>query len=174
MLGARLARSAVTAILLAVACGTPAPTTNNNPLPADPVIYLDREPLVVASLVGTRVTFNLQILNKGGGTLQINLLRIATTPDGGLPPAIDAGGVFDQPIIIVDGGSSPLPVRLVGTPGFVQFDFQPKDGSATRLNLFVGSNAPAQPELAVALTGCGVWPDGGSDSTACTCTDGGC
>ncbi|HUJ24752.1 MAG TPA: hypothetical protein VLW85_01955 [Myxococcales bacterium] len=162
------------AALLAGCSQEVAPPTGNGP-PPDPVIAVDRDPLIVASTVGTRTTFTLQVIDRGQGALQIDVLRIAATFDGGLPAQIDGGGVFDQPVITVDGGASDaLPVSLQGTPAFVSFDYQPKNGGATRLKLFIGSNDPANPQLGLSLTGCGVWPDGGSDTTACTCTDGGC
>jgi len=160
---------------LLAGCSQDVPPPPSGGPPPQPVIAVDRDPLIVASTVGTRTTFSMQVIDRGQGALQIDVLRISDTFDGGLPSQIDGGGVFDQPVITVDGGPpAALPVAVQGTPAFVRFDYQPKNGGATRLKLFIGSNDPANPQLALPLTGCGVWPDGGTDTTACSCTDGGC
>jgi hypothetical protein len=160
----------------AVACGSGVPAgAGDAGAVAGPILHLDRNPVLLGAAVGTRATGNLQISNVGTGELQITSLSLAFA-DGSLPRAIDAGGVFDQPIIRVDAGafSDVLPVQISGSAGFVEFDFAPVDGSATRVQLLIDSNAAAQPHLAVPVTGCGLLPDGGGDIGACTCPDGGC
>jgi hypothetical protein len=164
-------------LVAAAACG-PAGTQDlvtSVPPPTAPIIHLDRNPVLVGALVGTRATAQLQITNTGAGQLRIDSLRLATT-SGGTPIDIDAGGVFGQPIINVDAGvtGDVLPVQIAGVAGFVQFDYQPADGNPTHLQLLIDSNAPAQPHLVVQVVGCGVLPDGGGDVSDCTCTDGGC
>jgi hypothetical protein len=162
----------------AIACGTAGTTDKitDTPPPTDPIIHLDRNPILVGATVGTRATANLQITNIGAGELRIDSLRLTTTA-GGTPADIDGGGVFDQPVIQVDAGvdgGDTLPVQIAGVAGFVQFDYQPVDGSPTHLQLLIDSNAPATPHLVVPVVGCGILPDGGGDVSDCTCTDGGC
>ena len=164
-------------LFAAIACGSAGTSdkVTETPPPVDPIIHLDRNPVLIGATVGTRATANLQITNTGSGQLRIDSLRL-TTSAGGVPTDIDAGGVFGQPTIQVDAGvpSDTLPVQISGVAGFVQFAYQPVDGSPTHLQLLIDSNAPATPHLVVQVVGCGVLPDGGGDVSDCTCTDGGC
>ena len=164
-------------LFAAIACGSSGASdkVTDTPPPTNPIIHLDRNPILIGATVGTRATANVQITNAGAGLLRIDSLRLATA-GGGTPGGIDGGGVFDQPIIRVDAGvaGDTLPVQISGVAGFVQFDYAPVDGSPTHLQLLIDSNAPATPHLVVPVVGCGVLPDGGGDVSDCTCTDGGC
>jgi len=150
---------ACAALLLTACSGGSGPDISE-----EPVIALDRNPIDVSAYVGTVSPVSLQILNQGRGTLTVSSVKLVAL-DGGALAALDAGGVFDQPLVAVDGGAAAVPpaVQIAGLQtGFVQFNYEPQSAGAAQALLVIVSDAPDSGTLTAAVNACAAAADGGA------------